>query len=741
MKPTSQDSPESVPPSLEELIDAVCLRFERCWQVGETPILEEYLEGAAASQRGPLLAELLPLEFYYRTQRGEHPTAEEYTRRFPGHEEQIRSLLPKPPPAPDAAGSTRSELSLTGPYIPAEPSRGNPQGLKPRERKLERPTGRTLITDSLGELRERLQTAEQARARAERQRRRARWLLAATVLGAVAALAGGWLWLRTERQAWQAERADQQAQLREEAANARKQIDGLIEQGRLATAEAAQTQFRLAQANKELAAALERARQNKEDNQPPGSKVGFRYQSVAFSPDGKHFASACLIWADTLKGLIPGEVTVWDAATGQLSFSLPSQGKGVDAVAYSPDGKWLAAAGTNVVTVWNPETRKEVYSFWVGGNSSSTRIDFSPDSKLLASACPDRTVKLWDLATGQVSLVLRGQSGYRCHVAFNKDGSLLASACAQTVKVWNVKTGEVQLDLQGHDTQVSCLAFSPDGRYLASAGQDGVLKVWDVTTGNQILSRPSDSKSSQFYSLAFSPDGQRLAAAGNGSLVKILDPLTGKQLLALNHSGRLFGVAFSRDGSRLASACELQTIKVWDAVMGKELFTARHTETVRPVDARPPNAPRPAEKLTVGKLAADIEGEDIDGKKFKLSDYRGKVILLDFWGHWCGPCRAMYPLDRALVKRLEGKPFVFLGVNSDPDKEVLKNVVAKEPITWRFFVDGQDGPIASNWEIQAWPTIVLIDHKGVIRLRNRGNPGEEILNSTIDKLIAEIRSK
>jgi len=101
----------------------------------------------------------------------------------------------------------------------------------------------------------------------------------------------------------------------------------------------------------------------------------------------------------------------------------------------------------------------------------------------------------------------------------------------------------------------------------------------------------------------------------------------------------------------------------------------------------------------------------------------------------------MYPLDRTLVKRLEGKPFVFLGVNSDPDKEVLKDVVAREPITWRFFVDGRSGPIAANWEVHAWPTIVLIDHKGVIQLRNRGNPGEEVLNSKIDELIAEIGSK
>ena len=98
----------------------------------------------------------------------------------------------------------------------------------------------------------------------------------------------------------------------------------------------------------------------------------------------------------------------------------------------------------------------------------------------------------------------------------------------------------------------------------------------------------------------------------------------------------------------------------------------------------------------------------------------------------------MYPHERSLVKRLEGKPFVLLGVNSDP-KERLRKAVKQENITWRSWWDGGNtsGPIASQWGIRGWPTLFLIDHKGVIRQKYVGSPGEEALNKEIDKLVRE----
>src|SRR5262249_6704236 len=101
----------------------------------------------------------------------------------------------------------------------------------------------------------------------------------------------------------------------------------------------------------------------------------------------------------------------------------------------------------------------------------------------------------------------------------------------------------------------------------------------------------------------------------------------------------------------------------------------------------------------------------------------------------------MYPHERSLVKRLQGKPFVLLGVNSDPDRDELKEVLKKEQITWRSFLDGSGGPIAARWDVHAWPTLFLIDHKGVIRLRSAGNPGDDVLDKKIDELIAEVGGK
>ena len=98
----------------------------------------------------------------------------------------------------------------------------------------------------------------------------------------------------------------------------------------------------------------------------------------------------------------------------------------------------------------------------------------------------------------------------------------------------------------------------------------------------------------------------------------------------------------------------------------------------------------------------------------------------------------MYPHERSLVKRLAGKPFVILGVNSDP-KERLKQVIKKEQITWRSWWDGGDtsGPIANKWKVNGWPTLYLVDHKGVIRNKWVGSPGDQVMDRAIDTLVKE----
>ena len=87
--------------------------------------------------------------------------------------------------------------------------------------------------------------------------------------------------------------------------------------------------------------------------------------------------------------------------------------------------------------------------------------------------------------------------------------------------------------------------------------------------------------------------------------------------------------------------------------------------------------------VAVGNVAPEIEGEDIDGMPMKLSDYRGRVVMLVFWGTWCGPCMGAIPMEKAIVDRLKDRPFVLLGINSDSDREKLKARMREEGITWR----------------------------------------------------------
>jgi hypothetical protein len=102
----------------------------------------------------------------------------------------------------------------------------------------------------------------------------------------------------------------------------------------------------------------------------------------------------------------------------------------------------------------------------------------------------------------------------------------------------------------------------------------------------------------------------------------------------------------------------------------------------------------------------------------------------------------MFPHERALVKKLEGKPFVLIGVNSDRDPEKLKKDNEKEQITWRSFKNdrGGKGQISKDWAIEGWPTIYLIDHKGVIREMWLGSPGNEVMDNAIEKLVKEAES-
>lgn len=143
--------------------------------------------------------------------------------------------------------------------------------------------------------------------------------------------------------------------------------------------------------------------------------------------------------------------------------------------------------------------------------------------------------------------------------------------------------------------------------------------------------------------------------------------------------------------------------------------------------------------LSIGNKALEIEATDVAGKPFKLSDYRGQVVLLDFGSHRsCGVCRQFYPGLRSLVERFEQRPFAMIGIHSLDDLEELKGLVRDKEITWRIVWDGEkiDGPIASQWMIRSMPTFYVLDHDGVIR--NKGFIQVSELALTIEMLLKEV---
>lgn len=145
--------------------------------------------------------------------------------------------------------------------------------------------------------------------------------------------------------------------------------------------------------------------------------------------------------------------------------------------------------------------------------------------------------------------------------------------------------------------------------------------------------------------------------------------------------------------------------------------------------------------LIVGKEAPEIDEVGLDGSRMKLSDHRGKVVVLVFWGSWCGPCMQNIPHERRLVERLKGRPFSLLGVSSEFARDDALKVIKAEQIPWPNWFDGDpnEGPIAARYRIRKYPTTYVLDAQGLIRAVNvfgadLDQTVDKLLDQTVDKL-------
>jgi thiol-disulfide isomerase/thioredoxin len=125
--------------------------------------------------------------------------------------------------------------------------------------------------------------------------------------------------------------------------------------------------------------------------------------------------------------------------------------------------------------------------------------------------------------------------------------------------------------------------------------------------------------------------------------------------------------------------------------------------------------------LGIGKTAPEAVSHSLDDKEVKLSDLRGKVVILDFWATWCPPCRAMIPHSRQLVEKMKEKPVTLISISCDAEKDTLAKFIEKESMPWTHWWEGVKSDSLHNvWNIQGIPTVYVIDPKGVIRYKQVG---------------------
>ena len=246
----------------------------------------------------------------------------------------------------------------------------------------------------------------------------------------------------------------------------------------------------------------------------------------------------------------------------------------VSSAAFSPDGKRIVSSSLDkTVRLWDAATGRPIGNPLRGHEDGVEAVAFSPDGKRIVTASDDRTARLWDAATGQpIGEPLSGHEDVVLSVAFSPDGARIVTASQdKTVRLWDAATGRpIGEPLRGHTDFVSSAAFSPDGKRIVTASDDRTAGLWDATTGEPI-GAPLRGHIDAVFSAAFSPDGKRIVTASNDRTERLWDAATGQPIGAplSGHEDGLVSAAFSPDGQRIVTASHDGTARLWDAATGK----------------------------------------------------------------------------------------------------------------------------------------------------------------------------
>ncbi|MBP5974414.1 NACHT domain-containing protein [Brasilonema sp. CT11] len=302
-----------------------------------------------------------------------------------------------------------------------------------------------------------------------------------------------------------------------------------------------------------------------------------RVWSVAFNPHGNILASASR----------DQSIRLWQVRTGRCLKTLQGYTGRVWAVAFSSDGEFLASGCDQTVRIWNVgETpsplraatpteslcERKCLKTLNGHTCEVSTLAFIENGQI-ASGSYDRTIRIWDVITGQCLRILRGHTGFIFSLTCSPDGKTLASGSADnTIKLWDIQTGQCLKTLDKHTDWVFSVAWSSNGKILASSDNDGTIKLWDTKTWKCL--KTLQGHQSRVYAIAFSPDSQILISGGSDEMIKLWDVKTGNCKLSLPGNTKMVtGVKFSSNGDTIASCSHDRTIKLWDRQTGRCLKT------------------------------------------------------------------------------------------------------------------------------------------------------------------------
>lgn len=275
--------------------------------------------------------------------------------------------------------------------------------------------------------------------------------------------------------------------------------------------------------------------------------------ALAWSPNGKYIASA---------GAHDGTVQISDALTGAHVYTYSGHSGSVLTVAWSPDGQWIASGGNDqTAQVWQWQGRQRLSTHEHTGPVFT--LAWSPDSQWIASAAgSDHGVQVWRATNGKTQFTYNAHSSWVNIVAYSPDGAFIASGSHDTtVQVYTANDGDAIYTYRGHTTPVASLAWSPDSKRIVS-GDEQSVQAWDATTGSNRYAYSNNFN--DVSGLAWSPNGRCIAAASLiGQIVQLWDVPDGSRLYTQHWDGtRVCAVAWSPDSERLAQV-GMGPVLVW----------------------------------------------------------------------------------------------------------------------------------------------------------------------------------